>query len=68
MASRTVGVEEACELFEVGLRLVEQRFRRDHPDASESEVGKRLTEWMLARPGAPDGDCVGVVRSIRKAE
>lgn len=64
MAPRTTGVEVACELFEVGMRLVEQRFRREHPDATEADVALRLREWMLDRPGAPDGDSFGEPRPV----
>jgi hypothetical protein len=56
------GVAVACELAEMGGHMVEARFRREHPDASEVEVAERVRRWWLDRPGAPDGDAVGVAR------
>lgn len=49
----------ACELAELGAQLVEQRYRRDHPDASDDAVRAQARAWWLDRPGAPDGDAVG---------
>ena len=56
MTKRTDGVLQACELFEVGVRMVEQRFRRDHPHATDADVADRVAAWMLDRAVAPAGD------------
>lgn len=34
----------------------EQRFRREHPEATEFDVEAFMHDWLLDRPGAPDGD------------
>lgn len=58
--SSPTGVALAIELTELGASMREQRYRREHPEASESEVGDFMREWMLDRPGAPYGDADGV--------
>jgi hypothetical protein len=37
-----------------------QNLRRLHPDASDAEIDRRLGEWIQHRPGAEDGDAVGL--------
>lgn len=49
----------ALELFEDGVRIMEQNLRREHPDASEEEIENKLAAWLRHRPGAEHGDCVG---------
>lgn len=56
------GVAIACELAEMGAHMVEARFRREHPDVSEGDVAEQVRRWWLDRPGAPDGDAVGIPR------
>lgn len=56
------GVQVACELAEMGSHMVEARYRREHPDASDEEVADQVRRWWLDRPGAPDGDAVGTPR------
>ncbi len=56
------GVAVACELAEMGSHMVEARFRREHPTATEGDVAEHVRRWWLDRPGAPDGDAVGVAR------
>ena len=46
-------------LFETGVALMRQNLRRQHPDATESEIDERLTAWLHHRPGAELGDAVG---------
>ncbi|MDZ7732580.1 MAG: hypothetical protein U5R31_05185 [Acidimicrobiia bacterium] len=53
------GVVTAIALTDLGLRLLAQRHRREHPEASEDEVEAAVRVWLLERPGAPDGDAVG---------
>lgn len=44
------------DLFETGVALMRQNLRRQDPNASESELNERLTEWLHHRPGAELGD------------
>lgn len=63
MAARArSGVQMACELAEMGAHMVEARFRREHPEASDDEVAAQVRAWWIDRPGAPDGDAVGIPR------
>jgi Rv0078B-related antitoxin len=52
-------MQVAFEMFEFGVAMREQRYRREHPLASDEEVAAFIQAWLLERPGAPDGDCVG---------
>jgi hypothetical protein len=47
------------EMFEFGVALREQQFRRQHPDASDAEIKTMMVDWMHSRPGAELGDSVG---------
>ncbi len=49
----------ALDLFETGLDLMRENLRRNHPGASEDQIERLLHEWLLERPGAESGDCVG---------
>ena len=62
--ARVPGLQVACELAELRARLVNQRYRRDHPDASDDVVRVQVRAWWLDRPGAPDGDAVGRRRNV----
>lgn len=53
------GLALALELTELGSELVAQRFRREHPAASDDDVDAAVAAWFADRPGAPDGDAVG---------
>lgn len=55
----TSGLAVALELLETSVQLRAQRHRREHPEATESEVAAVVQAWLLARPGAPDGDAPG---------
>ena len=50
------GLALALELLDMGLRMQAQRYRREHPDATEVEVEAFVQAWLFDRPGAPDGD------------
>ena len=50
----------AFELFEAGVRMMTERLRRRHPEASTAELEALLREWLLSRPGAEAGDADGV--------
>jgi hypothetical protein len=47
------------DLFEVGVDLMRQNLRREHPEAGGEEIERLLREWLLNRPGAESGDCPG---------
>ncbi|MBC8072667.1 MAG: hypothetical protein IAG13_30385 [Deltaproteobacteria bacterium] len=49
----------ALDLADLAERMMLQKLRRQHPQASESELHGRLQIWMRTRPGAEHGDCVG---------
>lgn len=49
----------ALDLFETGVEMMRQKFRRDHPDLADQEVEARLGSWLRKRPGAEFGDAVG---------
>lgn len=53
---RSGGLALAIELLEAGMALQAQRYRREHPGASEAEVAAFVQAWLLDRPGAPMGD------------
>ncbi|WP_420813833.1 hypothetical protein [Phytoactinopolyspora endophytica] len=55
----TGGVQTALELTELGAQLRAQRYRREHSDASESEVRGVVADWLADRSKAPDGDAQG---------
>jgi hypothetical protein len=57
----TSGVAQSFELTELGMRMLAQRYRREHPEATEREVEDHVRAWLRDRPGAPDGDAVGRV-------
>ena len=54
-----VRLRMALDLFEVGLEMMRQKLRRDHPDLADHEVEARLGSWLRERPGAEFGDAVG---------
>lgn len=49
----------ALELFEAGEALKRQQLRREHPEATESQIEALLVAWLRDRPGAPHGDAEG---------
>lgn len=55
----TAGLALALELTDLGVRLREQRYRREHPGATDDAVARFLAGWMAQRPGAPHGDSAG---------
>ena len=56
VSPRSSGLALAIELLEAGMALQAQRYRREHPDASEAEAAAFVQAWLLDRPGAPMGD------------
>jgi len=53
------GLRLALDLTELGARLREQRYRREHPDSTEHDIRRFMSQWWMDRPGAPDGDAPG---------
>ena len=59
MPSTRDALRTTLDLFNTGLDLMRQNLRRDHPQANEDEIDRRLRQWLQARPGAEAGDCPG---------
>ena len=57
--STPLPLEAAMDMFEVGIAMRERRFRRDHPEAAESDISAMMADWMRWRPGAENGDAEG---------
>jgi Rv0078B-related antitoxin len=55
----------AVDMADFGIDLQRQNLRRRHPDASEREIDELLDQWLLERPGAPEGDCAPPVTRRR---
>ena len=53
------GMQIACEMADMAARMVEARYRREHPEASDDEVRAHIRAWWSDRPGAPYGDAAG---------
>jgi Rv0078B-related antitoxin len=49
----------ALELFEVGVAMMRQTLRRNHPALGDLEIEARVRAWLSDRPGATFGDAVG---------
>jgi hypothetical protein len=47
------------DIFEFGERLLRQKLRRKHPQATEAELEAGIVEWLQRRPGAEQGDGEG---------
>jgi hypothetical protein len=58
------GLAVALDLLETSVEFRAQRHRREHPEATESEVASVVQAWLLDRPGAPDGDAPGRRRPL----
>lgn len=50
----------ALGLFETGVWLTRERFKRENPTADETEIDHMIEEWLV--PSAPAGDAPGVAR------
>ena len=53
---RATGLALALQLLDMGLRMQAQRYRREHPDATDGDVEAFVQAWLFDRPGAPNGD------------
>jgi|RhiMethySRZTD1v2_1073278.scaffolds.fasta_scaffold49486_3 Rv0078B-related antitoxin len=47
------------DLFDVGVKLMRQSFRRRDPQADDQAIEHQLLSWLRERPGAEHGDCQG---------
>ncbi|MGD8485326.1 MAG: hypothetical protein PVG27_11175 [Chloroflexota bacterium] len=59
-----VRLEQTFDLFEAGVSMKRAALRREHPDADEEEIARRLRAWLRTRPGARYGDAAGRPRSL----
>lgn len=59
MKSAQVAFRTTLDLFSTGVELMRQNLRRQQPQASESEIDRRLSQWLRERPGAEFGDSPG---------
>lgn len=48
------------ELYELAERMMEQKLRRENPEASDEEIEEGIRAWLRRRPGAELGDGPGV--------
>lgn len=54
------GLEAALELHEFAVEVMRRDLRRGNPRAGAAQIDRQLAQWLLRRPGAADGDGVGV--------
>ena len=59
MPSMSDAFQTTLDLFNTGLELMRQNLRRQHPDANDDAIDRRLSQWLLERPGAELGDSAG---------
>lgn len=59
MSDAAQRIRTVFTMYEFGERMYRTRMRREHPDASDSEIDALVSAWHLDRPGAPLGDAEG---------
>ena len=47
------------DMFDFGADMMQQKLRREYPEAGEAEIRSRYAAWLHERPGAEDGDGQG---------
>lgn len=52
-ASEAARVRAALDMHELGVKLYRQRMRREHPQASRSEVDGMVRVWLAEPPRGP---------------
>jgi hypothetical protein len=57
-------LQTALALHESGVAMKRAQILRQNPDASVDEIARRLNQWLRERPGAEQGDAVGVPRKL----
>jgi len=60
MKSAQGAFRTTLDLFSTGVELMRQNLRRDQPQASESEIDRRLEECLQERPGDSPGRLVDI--------
>jgi hypothetical protein len=58
-AARIDSFRMALDLFQTGVDLMRQNFRRAHAEVADAEIERLLGAWLQERPGAEYGDCLG---------
>lgn len=53
------GIAVALELYDAAELQVRERYRREHPDATQDAVDAEVQRWLHDRPGAVHGDVSG---------
>ena len=59
MQSMSDAFRTTLDLFDTGVDLMRQNLRRQHPQANEDAIDRRLRQWLRERPGAEFGDAPG---------
>jgi Rv0078B-related antitoxin len=54
---------EACELHDIGLDVLRQRFRRDHPELAADRIEEMVRAWVADRPYDSPGHPVTMSRT-----
>jgi hypothetical protein len=49
----------ALDLFDLAQRMLRQKLRRKHPEATDVELDAMVERWRTQRPGAELGDGEG---------
>jgi hypothetical protein len=58
--------EAAFDLYQVSVEMMCLNLHRRYPDAEESEIERRLADWLLSRPEDPPGTPLKVVDTARR--
>ena len=51
---RAHGIEEAIELFDVGVRLYRERLERENPMAAPEDIEKKIRLWLRQKDWGPN--------------
>jgi len=49
----------AFDLHDLAVKMLEQKYRREHPGAGDADVEAAVVGWHARRPGAEHGDAEG---------
>ena len=49
----------ALDMYELGENMQRARLRREHPQATDTEIESAVDLWLSTRPDAPIGDAAG---------
>jgi hypothetical protein len=52
-------IEIVDEMFELGVSMRRERFRRERPELTDAEIERLVLDWVRDRPDAPFGDADG---------